>query len=231
MNTYFLADRGTTGAVDPNGIANIWTRLQPLPCVVTDAMLPTAAAGNSGGCAVPFAGAEIAIQLTVGVSTANGHPHNAFTPNAAGNVRRAGHLAVDDRQRIASGWLAAAGLGQNGHVPQPVIRHLRERRLDHASGYNSAKNNYPSQRHFRLQSCFYLAARSDQASFVNQRSGFAAVQTMRVEPGPNLLRTISSDSQEFEPVCLCRHGRLARRHLRREAWQNNNRRAQQAQYC
>ena len=26
MNTYFLADRGTTGAVDPNGIANIWTR-------------------------------------------------------------------------------------------------------------------------------------------------------------------------------------------------------------
>ena len=79
----------------------------------------------------------------------------------------------------------------------------------------------------RLQAA-YLGARRDQANFANHR--LAAMQTLRIEARPDLLRTISRDSRKFKPVRLRQHGGLARGHLRRKARQGNNRRSQKAEY-
>jgi hypothetical protein len=49
-----------------------------------------------------------------------------------------------------------------------------------------------------LQKPLHLAARGDQANFSNHR--FIAVKTLRVEAGPDLLRTTSSNRRKFEPV-------------------------------
>jgi hypothetical protein len=71
-----------------------------------------------------------------------------------------------------------------------------------------------------------LAARRNQANFAN----LAAVLTLGIEAGPNLLRTISSGSGKFKPVRLCQHGSLGGCHLRRKTRQGNNCRSQKAEY-
>ena len=77
----------------------------------------------------------------------------------------------------------------------------------------------------------FLAARGDQTSFANRHSGLAVAQTRRYEVGPNLLRTISHNRSDIEPICLGQGNCLARFDLWSKTGQNNNSRSQQAKYC
>lgn len=81
-----------------------------------------------------------------------------------------------------------------------------------------------------LPKCF-LATRRDQTSFADRHSGLAVAQTRRYEIGPDLLRTISDNRSDIEPICLRKGNCLPRFDLRSKPRQNNTSRSQQAKYC
>jgi hypothetical protein len=77
----------------------------------------------------------------------------------------------------------------------------------------------------------HLAARSHQTSLAKLHSGLAGAQTGCVEVGPNLLRTISGNRLDIEPVSLGQGTWFTRLDLRSKTGQSNNGRSQEAKYC
>ena len=114
--------------------------------------------------------------------------------------------------------------------PQPSTYFLADRGATRAVDLNRIASFWTDHENlpFATSASCLLAARRDQANFANHR--LAAMQTLRIEAGPDLLRTISRNSRKFKPVRLRQHGGLARGHLRRKPRQGNNRRSQKAEY-
>src|SRR5688572_10440726 len=114
--------------------------------------------------------------------------------------------------------------------PQPRTYFLADRGATNSVDLNCIASFWTDHQGlpFATSASCLLAARRDQANFANHR--LAAMQTLRIKAGPDLLRTISRDSREFKPVRLRQHGGFARGHLRRKPRQGNNRRSQKAEY-
>ena len=114
--------------------------------------------------------------------------------------------------------------------PQPSTYFLADRGATRAVDLNRIASFWADHQGlpFATSASCLPSGRRDQANFANHR--LAAVQTLGIETGPDLLRTISSDSRKFKPVRLRQHGGLGRCHLRRKTRQGNNRRSQKAEY-
>src|SRR3954468_10637292 len=88
---------------------------------------PSAAAWNSAGRPIPLPRSAVAAELAVCMSAGDGNANIAFPSDTAGNVRTGGrNLTIGHGQRIAGRGLARSRFGDEGHAPEPVIRHLGE---------------------------------------------------------------------------------------------------------
>src|SRR5437588_9472642 len=92
-----------------------------LPQLLTGGF-PASAAGNSARGTVPFARAGAGAELAVGEGAAERHAHRAAAADGARDRRPRGrHLTIAHRHRVARLRLARAGLGDESHLPEPVI--------------------------------------------------------------------------------------------------------------
>jgi hypothetical protein len=116
--TYFLANSDTTNVVDLIIIPNSWTTHESVPVRLAAVTripsllswcFPTAAAGNSTWGAVPSARPAVAVEMAVGVSTADRNFYNPFTSDASRDIRSTRNLSVGNCERIPNGRLATPG--------------------------------------------------------------------------------------------------------------------------